>query len=96
MLPPRRPDAPPPERGFWELLPRRNFRRALFLIAALLAVLALKRAGGGSFRKLIESVAPPSASRGAAGTAGAGSDFRHIEVVPPPAAPGAATGGTHP
>jgi hypothetical protein len=48
------------ERSYLSLLPWRNFRRALFLLLALLAVVALKRSGGGPFKGLIESVAPPA------------------------------------
>ena len=51
---------PPPERSFWELLPRRNFRRALLLVAALIAIIVIKQVGGISFSKLFESVAPPT------------------------------------
>ena len=52
-------DDPPPERSFWALVPWRNFRRVLFLILALGAVLAVKRSGGGFFGAVIESVGPP-------------------------------------
>ena len=50
--------AQPPERTFWELLPRRNFRRALLLLAALVAVIVIKQMGGFSFSKLFDAVAP--------------------------------------
>ena len=49
---------PPPEKSFWALLPQRNFRRALFLIAALIAIVAIKRMGGFSLAKLFNDVAP--------------------------------------
>jgi hypothetical protein len=42
------------------LVPWRNFRRVLFLIAALLAVLTLKQSGGGLFRSVLDSMAPPA------------------------------------
>jgi len=76
--PGRRPP-PPPEKTFWELLPRRNLRRALFLIAALIAVVVIKRMGGFSFAKLFDGVAPAPprapADRQAA-------PFQHLEVKP--------------
>ena len=37
----------------------RNFRRAAFLILALLGVVALKRSGGGFLRGVLDGVAPP-------------------------------------
>jgi hypothetical protein len=86
-LPPSRPGAPhplepPPERSYWDLMPRRNLRRALFLILALGGVLFIKHTGGLSFRKMFEDVAPPQDSAG----------FQHLEVRRPgptaPAAPG--------
>ena len=53
--PPRRP---PAEKSFWAMLPRRNFRRALFLLAALVAIIVIKRMGGFSLAKLFDGVAP--------------------------------------
>jgi hypothetical protein len=50
---------PPRERGFWDLLPRRNFRRVLLLLLALVAVVVIKRSGGGSLHNLLEVMAPP-------------------------------------
>jgi len=56
----------PTERSYLSLIPRRNFRRALFLLLALLAVVALKKSGVGFFDSLFKSVgpttAPPTAS----------------------------------
>ena len=63
---------------FWELLPRRNFRRALFLLAALFAIVAIKRAGGFSLAKLFNDVAPPAP----APAPQAQPPFRHLEVKP--------------
>ena len=40
--------------AFWELLPRRNFRRALLLLAALVAVIVIRQMGGFSFSKLFD------------------------------------------
>jgi hypothetical protein len=58
------------------MLPRRNFRRALFLIAALLAIVAIKRMGGGlSLAKLFNDVAPPPARQKQP-------SFQHLEVKP--------------
>jgi hypothetical protein len=56
-----RPPEPPAEKSFWALLPRRNLRRALFLIVALFAIVAIKRMGGFSFAKLFDDVAPAPA-----------------------------------
>jgi hypothetical protein len=53
---------PPASRSYLSLIPWRNFRRVLFLIMALAAVLALKRSGGGLFRGVVDSVAPMSSS----------------------------------
>jgi hypothetical protein len=71
------PAPPPPERSFWELLPWRNFRRALFLIAALIAIIAIKRMGGFSFARMFDGIAPvsPPASQKQA-------PFQHLEVKP--------------
>jgi hypothetical protein len=75
-VPPRRVEpGPPPERTFWELLPRRNFRRALLLLAALVAVIVIKLTGGFSFSKMFDTIAPappptPSEDR----------PFQHLEV----------------
>lgn len=75
---PRR--VPPPDRSFWELLPRRNFRRVLFLIFALLGVLAIKRAGGLSLSRLFDGVAPAPASAGRDTGRDAQGHFQHLEV----------------
>jgi hypothetical protein len=71
---------PPPERSFWQLLPRRNFRRALLLIIAIVAVLAIKRAGGLSLDKMFNQFAPVVPTQ----PTGAGSGFQHFEVRPSP------------
>lgn len=68
---------PPAERNFWELLPRRNFRRALFLLAALVAIIAIKRLGGFSFARLFDSVAP---ARAPASAPKADPPFQHLDV----------------
>jgi len=90
-LPPSRsglpnPLEPPPERSYWALLPRRNLRRALFLILALGGVLVIKRTGGLSFRKMFEDVAPAPDSAG----------FQHLEVRRPAMAPAAPAAPDHP
>jgi hypothetical protein len=74
---------PPPERSLWQLLPRRNFRRALLLIIAIVAVLAIKRAGGLSLNRMFEQFAPVVPTQ----PAGAGSGFHHLEVRPAAPAP---------
>lgn len=66
---------PPAEKSFWELLPRRNFRRALFLLVALVAIVAIKRMGGFSFAKLFDNVAPAPAPAPKADPS-----FQHLEV----------------
>lgn len=66
---------PPPTdapRTWTALLPRRNFRRALFLLLALLGVLAIKRAGG--LGTIFDTVAPPAPTY-------------QLHVVPPAALP---------
>jgi hypothetical protein len=64
---------PPPERTYWQLVPRRNLRRALFLVLALLGVVAIKRAGGFSFGGLFDGGHHAPAQSGQGG-------FRHLEV----------------
>jgi hypothetical protein len=59
------------------MLPRRNFRRALFLLAALFAIIAIKRAGGFSLAKLFNDVAPAPAPAPQSQP-----PFRHLEVKP--------------
>jgi len=73
-LPPREP---PPEKSFWALLPRRNFRHALFLIAALIAIVAIKRMGGFSLAKLFNDVAPARGPQ-----TQQAQPYRHLEVKP--------------
>lgn len=82
-MPLRRTEGPPPERTFWELLPRRNLRRVLFLVAVLFAVIILQRSSGRSFRSLFEAMAPLGPSTPAAPPApAAGDQFHPIKVVP--------------
>src|SRR5689334_13265164 len=69
-----RPREPPPEKTFWAMLPQRNFRRALFLIIALLGIIFIKRMGGFSLAKLFNDVAPPPATQKQA------RPFQHLEV----------------
>ena len=68
---------PPAEKSYWALLPRRNFRRVVFLIAALLAIIVIKRMGGFSLAKLFNNVAPPPATQKQPGR-----PFQHLEVKP--------------
>ena len=70
------PEAPA-EKSFWALLPRRNFRRVVFLLAALVAIIFIKRMGGFSLAKLFDGVAPPPAA-----ARDAEPPFRHLEVKP--------------
>lgn len=74
MASPRLDPGPRPERSFWELIPRRNFRRAFFLVLVLLAVLFVRHTGGLSFGKIFDGVAPVPA--GAERT----STYQHLEV----------------
>lgn len=69
------------EASWWSRLPRRNLRRALFLLAALLAVLVIKYTGGSSVGNIFDTVAPPSAQAPGPGT------LRLRVQPPPPAAP---------
>jgi hypothetical protein len=87
---PRHTEGPSPERGFWELLPRRNFRRVLLLLLALVAIVAIKRSGGGSLHSLLDGIAPPPAAKRA--PAGA----PHDETVRLRVVPQGEAGGTHP
>ncbi len=75
MSPRRVEPGPPPERTFWELLPRRNFRRALLLLAALVGVIVIRQMGGFSFSKMFDTVAPQPAS-----TPAEQRPFQHLEV----------------
>jgi hypothetical protein len=77
--PPTNRREPPADRSFWELLPRRNFRRAVFLLVALVAIIAIKRIGGFSFAKLFDDVAPAPAP---APAPKADPSFQHLEVKP--------------
>ena len=68
-------------RPLLSLLPRRNLRRALFLLFAFLAVLAIKRAGG-SFGHIFDAFGPTG---GSTQPAPSGSDRSyHLRVAPPP------------
>jgi hypothetical protein len=68
----------PPERSFWQLVPRRNLRRALLLIIAIVAVIVIKRSGGLSLDGIFQQVAPvaptPTTEPGI---------YHHLEVHPP-------------
>jgi hypothetical protein len=67
--------SPPPERSFWQLVPRRNLRRALLLLIAIVAVIAIKRSGGLSLDRIFQQVAPtPTTEPGV---------YHHLEVHPP-------------
>ena len=72
---PGHPREAPAEKSFWALLPRRNFRRVVFLLAALVAIIAIKRMGGFSLAKLFDGVAPAPARQ-------AEPQFQHLEVKP--------------
>jgi hypothetical protein len=60
-------------------LPRRNLRRALLLIIAIVAVIAIKRSGGLSLDRIFQQVAPPPRRDPSLPTSG----FHHLEVRPP-------------
>ena len=67
---------PAAEQSFWALLPRRNFRRALFLLVALVAIIAIQRMGGFSLGEAVRlRRAGPRATARAA--------FQHLEVKKP-------------
>jgi hypothetical protein len=66
----------PPERSFWQLVPRRNLRRALLLIIAIIAVIAIKRSGGLSLDRIFQQVAPPPTTEPTG-------VYHHLEVHPP-------------
>ena len=65
----------PPERSYWQLVPRRNLRRAIFLVLALLGVVAIKHAGGFSFGGLFDAPRP-----GQKAPAKGDDGFQHLEV----------------
>ena len=71
------PREAPTEKSFWALLPRRNFRRVVFLLAALVAIIAIKRMGGFSLARMFDGVAPPPAA-----ARDAQPPFQHLEVKP--------------
>jgi hypothetical protein len=68
----------PTERSYWQLVPRKNFRLAVLLLALIVGVIALKRSGALSFGHLFDQLAPPVPASKAAGT------FQHLEVRPAP------------
>jgi hypothetical protein len=73
------------ERSYLSLIPRRNLRRALFLLLALLAVVALKKGGSGAFRNLLDSVSPPPRSGAAAQPRTPAPETTvHLQVQAPP------------
>ncbi|HVY38777.1 MAG TPA: hypothetical protein VHM31_12615 [Polyangia bacterium] len=70
----------PRERSYWQLVPRKNFRLALLLLAVIVAIVALKRRGGTSLSHMFEAFAPPvPAQRSQAPQTGT---FQHLEVRP--------------
>jgi hypothetical protein len=72
----------PRERSYWQLIPRRNFRLALLLIALIVAVFALKRSGGTSLSHMFDQFAAPVPARKSQGSPTG--TFQHIEVRPAP------------
>ncbi|HXI56871.1 MAG TPA: hypothetical protein VNO55_12480 [Polyangia bacterium] len=65
------------------LLPRRNLRRALFLLLAFLAVLAIKHAGG-SFGHLFDAFSPTGGAAVPAPPEPKNDRSYHLRVAPPP------------
>ena len=63
------------------MLPRRNLRRALLLIIAIVAVIAIKRSGGLSLDRIFQQVAPAPTPATAPNVPTGG--FHHLEVRPP-------------
>jgi hypothetical protein len=76
VVSPRLDPGPRPERSFWELIPRRNFRRAIFLVLVLGAVLFVRHTGGLSLGKVFDTVAPTSGPVPAERSA----TYQHLEV----------------
>jgi hypothetical protein len=72
------------DRSYLSLIPRRNLRRALFLLLALLAVIALKKSGGGAFQNLLDSVSPPRSGAAAQRRTPAPETTVHLQVQAPP------------
>lgn len=71
------------ERSYLSLIPRRNFRRALFLLLALLGVVALKKSGRGFFGSVLDSVAPPRSPAAARPRAPSPETTVHLELQAP-------------
>ena len=75
----------PRERSYWQLVPRKNFRLAILLVALIVGIVAMKRSGALSLSHMVEQLAPPmpAASKGGKpdGT------FQHLEVRPDSPAP---------
>jgi hypothetical protein len=75
---------PPPgknaDRSLLQRIPRRNLARALFLVLALLAIVAIKRGSGGFFGNLMETLSPTPP---AGPTRDGGPPLRSIEVKIP-------------
>ncbi len=70
------------ERTYLSLLPWRSFRRVVFLIFALLAVVALKKSAGGFFNRVLESVAPAPAAAPAPARPAAPPTTVHLQPGP--------------
>jgi hypothetical protein len=79
----RVPGQPTFKRTYLSLLPWRNFRRVLFLIVALMSVVALKRSAGGFFHRILESVTLPPAAEPAHPVAPPTTTV-HLQPGPPP------------
>ncbi len=71
------------EKTYLALLPWRNFRRVVFLILALMAVVAVKKSGGGFFSRVLDSVAPTAQPAPPARHA-ASETTVHLQPGPPP------------
>lgn len=71
----------PRERSYWQLVPRKNFRLAILLVALLVAIVALKRSGALSLTHMFEQLAPPVPAAKQGQPAGT---YQHLEVRPAP------------
>ena len=71
----------PRERSYWQLVPRKNFRLAILLVALIVGIIALKRSGALSLSQMFDAFAPPVHGPQAPKNEGT---FQHLQVRPGP------------
>jgi hypothetical protein len=65
----------PRDRSYWQLVPRKNFKLAILLVALIVGIVALKRSGALSLSQMFDAFAPPAQQAPKA-------TFQHLEVRP--------------